>query len=732
MRNNKILKFFATIMIVFSFVFLLQFNINIKKAEAAPKDNKVTNELSQKTFNIDSDVVFKGVFSSHSWFFDVDKWWNTEEVQGEITFSINQVIQKGVQTYLTFSVNDIPFKSQEIAYNDKEERQTVKFTIPKKLFKEGSNKFTINAYARVTGLPCVDDVNSANWLDIFKDSKVVVKYKDINANNEIANFPYPFLKQNDSKNPGTAIVIPDKYTDSDMSSALMMNAYLSSIYKNGDYNGAIIKYSDINKYKDYNYIYIGEKNTLPNELKSQFDGIDEGNFKDGALIKIINSPYSKNENTKVLSIVSENSEMMTKATKFMMNKNLVGQVFQDKYIVDGNTEELDKAYEPADEVTFKDLGYDDILLKGPFRRTANLSYYMPKNKVLANGGKIKLNMRYAENLDFNRSLVTVYINDVPIGSKKLTKENANGDSVELSIPSDVKDTSFLNIQIAFDLEMEGQWCQKREEQTPWAVVTGDSYMYLPNSEELNYYFNKYPNPFMKNNQLNDTLIVTPNNMTSEDMTAIGNMVSYWGKDLKYNNGKIIVKNGSENLDNDKKNHNIVVYGTPDNNPFIKGLNKDLWFKYNDDYKSFESNEKLYLTSPFNAEMTTYQLCESPFNSEFGMLVLTSPDNNLLNESVNYLLSTDKAFGLSGDSEVIDKFGNVKSFTMKAPKDKPVFEQINGMNKEQKGLMITLVVMFILIILSIALFAYKYRKLDGKKDHNKSTMENKFKDLFKRK
>lgn len=735
MGNKKIFKFITTIVIVFSFAFLFQININSKKAEAAPS-NSITKVANQKTFNIDSDVVFRGVFSSHSWFFDVDKWWSTNEVTGEITFSINQVVQKGVESYLTFSVNDVPFKSEKIAYNPKEERQTLRFTIPKKLFKEGSNKFTVNAYARVSDLPCVDDVNPANWLDIFKDSKIVVKYNEVAANNDIANFPYPFIKENDSKDTGTAIVIPDKYSDSDLESAFMLNAYLSSIYKNNsadsNYNQPIIKYSDISKYKDYNLIYIGEKDTLPNELKSQFNGVDDGNFKDGSLIKIINSPYSKNENTKVLSIVSNNTAMMKKAVKFMMNDNLVSQLFEDQYIVNGNTEELDKAYEPSNEVTFKSLGYDDILLKGPFRRTANLNYYIPRNKVLANGGKIKLNMRYSQNLDFDRSLVSVYINGIPIGSKKLTMDNANGDSVELTIPNDVKDTSYLNIQIAFDLEMQGQWCQKREEQTPWAVVTGDSYLYLPSSEELNYYFDKYPNPFIKNNQFNNTLLVVPTSMTSDDISTIGNMVAYWGKDLKYNNGDLFVKAGSKNLGDEKDSHNLVVYGTPENNPFIKELNKDLWFKYNNDFTGFESNEKLYLTSPFNSQITTYQLCDSPFNKQFGMLVLTSPDNSLLNQSINYFLTSDKVFELNGDSEVIDKFGNIKSFVMKAPKDKPIFEQVNTMGGKEKILLMVLVVIAIILILSVLLFVRKYRKLDGKKKKNKNDIESRFKDLFKKK
>ncbi len=729
MKSYNKARWILKVLLIFSFTILIGFTLNHNMANASPKENKVTNQSNKKTFYIDSDVVFKGVFSSHSWFFNIEKWWDTDYVEAEIDFSMNQVVQKGVESYLTLSVNDIPFSSEKIAYNPKEETQTLKVKIPKKLFKEGSNKFTVNAYARVTDLPCVDDVNSANWLDIYDSSKVTVNYKNIDSGNDISNFPYPFLKVNDDKNPGTVIVVPDNYTDSDISSALMMNSYLGSIYKNGDYNGKIIKYSDIKDYKDYNIIYIGEENSLPNELKGYFNKVDPGNFKNGSVIKEEQSPYTKTENTKILLLVSNNPDMLNKSIKFMMNDSLVSQINQDQYIVDDNTEELDTISEPSNKITFSELGNDEILLKGPFRRTANLSYYIPKNRVLADGGKIKLNMRYSENLDFDRSLVTVYINGVPIGSKKLTKENANGDSVELNIPSDIKKTSYLNIQVAFDLEMVGVWCEKRSEDTPWALVTGDSYLYLPNSKQLNYYFDNYTNPFVNDGALNNVLIVTPDNMGSDDLTTLGNIVSYWGKDLKYNTGDLMVKKGSE-IGDEKEEKNLLIYGTPDNNPFIKEVNDNLWFKYKEGYKSFESNEKLYLTDPFSSQITTYQLSESPFNNQLGMLVLTSPNDKLLRESTEYLSSSEKAFKLTGDSEIIDQYGNVRSFVMSAPKEKPIFEKINDLDGNIKILMGMLALVLILIIAIIIMFTYKYRKLDNKE--KKHTVENKIKNILKRK
>lgn len=727
--KQKIKKIIKTLLICIFMVFI-GFSLNSDSSSATTRKFKVINQKDEKTFYIDSDVVFEEIFSSHSWFFNIDKWWNTEYVEAKIDFSINQLVQKSEESYIVFSVNDTPFLSKKIFYNPKEETQTISVKIPNKLIKKESNKFTINAYKRITGLPCVDDVNPANWLDIYKTSKVVVHYKELLSPNYISDFPYPFLKVNDDKYPKNAIVVSDKASNNEIALAFMLNSYLGMEYKNGDYNGKIIKMSDINKYNDYNLIFIGNQNGTPKEIKGKLKGVPQGNFDDGAVIKIIDSPYTKKENTKVLAIISNNNELLEKAIRFIMNDSLVSQVNQDQYIIDKSTSELQEVKEPYDQSSLNNLGYNDIVLKGPFRQTANIQYYIPKSRSLSEGGEIKLNMRYAENLDFNKALVTIYINDVPIGSKKLTKENANGDTCELDIPLDIKQSGYLNIQVAFDLETKDYWCQRREEQTPWALVTNDSYIYVPSSKETNYYFNKYPNPFISNGEINNTLIITPDNIGSDDLTALGNIVAYWGKDLKYNTGTLIVENGS-NVNGSKNYNNLIVYGTPNSNPFIKSINNNLWFKYSLNYNNFESNEKLYLTNPFSSEIATYQLDISPFNEQMVMLVVTSPNKDILIDSTRYLSSSKKITELNGDSQVIDKYGNIISFKMKSPNEKPKFKTIKSTDATVKVLLIILIVITLLILFIIFMFIKKYKKIDKNSREDKN-FEDKLKKLIKKK
>ena len=75
--------------------------------------------------------------------------------------------------------------------------------------------------------------------------------------------------------------------------------------------------------------------------------------------------------------------------------------------------------------------------------------------------------------------MTVYINDIPIGSKKLSAVNSNDDSVELNLPSVIRSMSHYNITVSFDLEEKDVLCKLSQESSPWIFISNQSYIYLP-------------------------------------------------------------------------------------------------------------------------------------------------------------------------------------------------------------------------------------------------------------
>lgn len=87
----------------------------------------------------------------------------------------------------------------------------------------------------------------------------------------------------------------------------------------------------------------------------------------------------------------------------------------------------------------------------------------------ANGSRVHLHFKYAENLDFDSSLVTVYANDKPIGSKKLTAARANGDELNLEFPKNLEIADSFVLKVAFDLNVKSPEVL-RNGQTPWYLL----------------------------------------------------------------------------------------------------------------------------------------------------------------------------------------------------------------------------------------------------------------------
>ena len=94
---------------------------------------------------------------------------------------------------------------------------------------------------------------------------------------------------------------------------------------------------------------------------------------------------------------------------------------------------------------------------------------LPMDRTNADGSQIKLNLRYAKNLDFSRSLVTASVDDRPIGSWRLTQAGANGKTITLTVPKNMPLANAVTIRIAVDLALPGTTTTTND-QTPSATI----------------------------------------------------------------------------------------------------------------------------------------------------------------------------------------------------------------------------------------------------------------------
>jgi len=687
---------------IISLILVVSFIIPVNIATAFPKNSYTyTNETYISKIDLNSNITFHGVFDSYRWIFNTKSKEGIERATLNLEIELTDVLADKVKSYLTFSLNGSQFYSMEINKRNGEP-ETITINLPGYLLKDGSNEVKVEGYLRCSDEPCTDDYNTANWLVLGGKSNIELVEKAKVYGNKIIEFPYGLSESYDSNNK---IIIPDKYTDGELSSALKFQTLLGGI--NG--NGEIVKWSDRGDLSKSNVIFIGSKEEGESNLPIISNDIKDLPLDNEAYIGVNNSPFSTRSDLKLISIISNSETELESAIKFLMNKDIYGQVSSSSTFVNSNLD-LDKDIKPISSIiTLDELGISEMKVEGLFRKEVKIGYALPKNKKLSPGDKLELNLRYSENLDFDRSLFTVYINDTPIGSKKLEREKANNDNISIVIPKDVLNTSYLEIKLAYDLNLKGVECEKNQHEQPWGLVTGDSYIQINSRNTNEFYFNNYPAPFVQDWDINDTMFIIPDNLPSKDLTALGNMANLMGKGMRYNLGKIgAVSIG--NLKDEHKDNNIIVYGTPNSNKLIKELNNSLWFKYDKDWSKFLSNEKLYLMDDYAKNIATFQLDYSSYSSGKFMLVLTSPNEELLTKSLVYLGKETEVYKLYGDGAVIDIDGNVRNFKYKESEEAPMYEQLKGLEGGEKTLLIISGLIFVFIIAAAVFYLNKNRDI----------------------
>lgn len=295
----------------------------------------------------------------------------------------------------------------------------------------------------------------------------------------------------------------------------------------------------------------------------------------------------------MLLIISNNDKLLENAAKLLSSNSLISNLNKSTIIIDEKTNIKDlEDKENKNKIYLQELGYENILMKGPFSQEVIMDVNVPKEKVVTNSSKLKFNITYAENLDFERSLATVYVNDVPIGSKKLSKDKSNNDTLEFDFLSEVVGKNYYQIKV-----------------------------------------------------------VVPSKLTSKELTNVANIISCIGREVSSNNGNLNVVQDYEFKSNDK-NSNLLVIGTPINNSIIKDLNSSLNLKFKDDFSGYEPDNKIKFVGDFSSQIESIQLIKSPYSNEKSAMVISETNSKDLNLATTYLTNLELTKSFKGDTVVV--------------------------------------------------------------------------------
>lgn len=592
--------------------------------------------------------TLKGIYSSADLYFYVQDYWDTKYAYARIQYDVSQLIESASSS-VTFSINNIPIQSYKLEYKDGNS-QILYVKIPMEQVRTGINNFSVSAYARLyDDQGCVDDYSAANWLSIADVSYVRCGYESKDPQHKISYYPYPFISTYNTTGKGLTIAVSDKMTPGEVSAAMNIMADLSShtIEKN---DIQICSLSDLHNSNPTSTILISDYNNLPSEYKSQL--LKAPDVAGNSIVSFVDD---SNQNP-LLIITSLDDSSLSEAAFMLMDPNRRRQEVSSFAEVEKGSAQLAVNAAKQSEMAALNYTIEDITGKGltyvgPFHQEKII--YLPNSKglKLSEGGKVVLKFRYSENMDFNRSLITVYWGEVPVASKQLNREKASGDELTFEMPDDVIGTSASSLKVSFDLEIPDMICSPRQSDMPWAYVSKESTIFLPTATDITLSFDSKVSPFSRNGEFNDLLLVLSNSPASSELNLLGQAIAMYANEAKPY-GSITVKRAVDFNPKDG-DYNIIAAGTLKGNAFISMINDSLAFKFAPEGTSFESNEQLILSKEYAGKIGIIQLLKSPYSLNRGVLVLTGSSEQTLENLQNCLRNFTKREELKKDCAIVD-------------------------------------------------------------------------------
>ncbi|QSF44935.1 cellulose biosynthesis cyclic di-GMP-binding regulatory protein BcsB [Paenibacillus tianjinensis] len=670
-------------------------------AAALPGAGKLTYETSFTG----SDTSLSGGEAQQQYFSVMD-YWNVDSVTINLHFQISQ-ITKDQQSSVTLSLNGTPFYSFRPSPDNNGE-QMLSIPAPKGFLKEDSNTLTLQGDLKTAGddnQVCYVDNSSDNWLHFFNTSGIAVTYTSKALTGGIRDFSERFSGIDTVKSNKSLMTVPVNASSAELESA----TYALSGFAKGntltDKTIGMLPYREDSVQDKNAVVLVAMYDHVPGELKQLLSGTED--LTTHALIQLVNK-----DTRPTLVVTSKDESLLIKAGRMAASTGLMSQMNRDLKVIDDATEVNEPASVISSDVTLTETGDK---LSGPNHREQTYFVSLPSNRSIADSGKISLDFRYAENLDFARSLVTVSINDTPIGSKKLTKELANGDTLTLTVPQNLGISGNFSVKVAFDLEMQSAVCTPNTEQMPWAYIGKESLLHLNTKDRTDLLFNNYPYPFLRDGIYNHVAVVLPQEMDDYTYQSLANVFNLLGQYTSGNTGDIHYYTDEVSADN-LKNNNILAIGSYKNNKVIRDSNDKLYFRYSKDGATLVSNEKMSLEEQYGAAIGTLQLVDSPYESGRGLMAVTAVNSGDYYLASKLIASEKDKWKVYGDGVVADKDGNVSAYRFKtvtgAKSDSAISQIVE--RSDVLGFVIAVVLVVALVIVALLLLLRKHMKKRGDK------------------
>ncbi len=362
-------------------------------------------------------------------------------------------------------------------------------------------------------------------------------------------------------------------------------------------------------------------------------------------------------------VIASQADALLEAARLLSDDDRVAQLRTSSYHVSVGESDTFLAEELSNSGNYllKDILEQGITLTGPFHQETSITLPVSSDYTLSSQGKMVFELRYSENLDFDRSLVTVYwgTDRIPLASSKLSADQASGHTLSFTIPADAVGSEGNVIVIAFELEVKDLDCTPRQIDMPWAYISENSAVYLPESDQASLSLGNWPAPFQRNGRLNNVLVVIPDAPTASDLILLGRTMTAVGTNSDaYGTLRVIT---ASNFQTSDAQANLIVIGMGAKNTLFSNINTQLLFQYDTLQSEFLSNDKVIFSNSYASEVGSIQLLVSPFDEDYSLLAITAPQQSGLDALTEVMSNPTLQWGLDREVALVDSMLEMSTY-----------------------------------------------------------------------
>lgn len=633
-----------------------------KKAETPKPQNAAPLSQYVLQFNrspaIGNRFRLQGTYAEARIGFTRPKNWNVKSAKAVIRFQHSPAIISD-KSNLIVRVNDTSIGSVPMNLKNAQIGEAI-VNIPANLVQD-YNEITIVAQ-QTNSATCANPDDKALWSEVLPDSKVILDYQPQSLALDFSRYPFPFFDNLGLDTPRLNYLLPAQINEAWLTATSRFHTHYGRLADFRSLETSLVKDTKKFEWND-RLVIIGTPQDQPTlkSLKLPLN-IANNQILDGSKnalpenVGVLMLTTLNNGNVPVIVASGNGAEGVAKAVQFLVQPNssqigsgqvvLVRDVAEvaspnsrswERYLPLQDSFQL-SALKGLDNKPFKDMtvrGTSAPPIQFQFRA-------MPDDRMLR-GSSMNLKYSYSAQVNSRKSSVSVRIDGVTIGSKKLTSENGgNNELLNVDLPPNLIKSDSV-IDVAFDLyPRETVKCGQVADQQLWGTVhsTTDFNLKRENSVELpDLRLLTTGYPFAAPQDLSKTAIVVPDSPTEADVMTVLKFSERMGRLSQANSVKLDVFTASNLPESVRNDRHLVAIGVRDRFPIKEMLEANSGFRIMDAFARESGKDQIHALPDQGGVIKSMV---SPWNRDRVMVALTAQAESGLKQ-VQDVLSNDLWF-----------------------------------------------------------------------------------------